>query len=318
MPEQVMLSICVPAYKNTVYLERLLQSVELQTFQDFEVVVTDDSPDDSVQRYLQARHCNFTLRHIRNVPALGTPENWNEGIRQARGKWIKIMHDDDWFTASDALSRFALAIQKYPEIPFFFAAYQNITEGSGQVEKVRLSAVSKFLLGRSPLYLFRKVYVGNPSCTLVRADVGLYYDRSFKHVVDFEYYIRLLRKVERFHYIDEVLLNIGFNDLQVTRYTFGIAAVQIPENISMLQKMGTHILRNIVVYDYYWRMFRNLGVRNMDDVRAHYDGHIPAPLVRMVKQQSLVPLSILKVGLISKPLMVLSYVATFFMRSATA
>ena len=44
----VKVSICVPAYKNPVGVERLLESVKVQSFTDYEVVVTDDSPDGSV------------------------------------------------------------------------------------------------------------------------------------------------------------------------------------------------------------------------------------------------------------------------------
>ena len=41
----VKVSICVPAYKNPVGVERLLESIKVQSFTDYEVVVTDDSPD---------------------------------------------------------------------------------------------------------------------------------------------------------------------------------------------------------------------------------------------------------------------------------
>lgn len=44
-----LISICIPAYKNTDYLSVLLQSVAVQTFRDFEVVVSDDSPTDEVE-----------------------------------------------------------------------------------------------------------------------------------------------------------------------------------------------------------------------------------------------------------------------------
>ena len=46
----VKVSICVPAYKNPVGVERLLESVKVQSFTDYEVVVTDDSPDGSPRR----------------------------------------------------------------------------------------------------------------------------------------------------------------------------------------------------------------------------------------------------------------------------
>ena len=45
-------SICIPAYKNTDYLKRLLDSISIQTFRDFEVIITDDSPDETVSTFI--------------------------------------------------------------------------------------------------------------------------------------------------------------------------------------------------------------------------------------------------------------------------
>ena len=49
----VKVSICVPAYKNPVGVERLLESIKVQSFTDYEVVVTDDSPDGSVEEVVR-------------------------------------------------------------------------------------------------------------------------------------------------------------------------------------------------------------------------------------------------------------------------
>ncbi|MCF8342409.1 MAG: glycosyltransferase [Chitinophagaceae bacterium] len=305
-------SICIPAYKNTDYLKRLLDSIAIQTFRDFEVIITDDSPDETVSTFINNYNADFSIQYFKNDPVLGTPENWNEGIRKSKGKWIKMMHDDDWFATSTALQVFYDATYKYPEVPFFFAAFQNITQETGAIEKVFCSKWDLMMLKWSPLHLFKKVYVGNPSCTLVKRDVNMFYDRNYKFVVDFEYYIQVIRKFKAYQYIDQLLINVGFNALQVTKYTFKVAAVQVPENISLLNKLGPQILRNILVYDYYWRMWRNLGVRGVADCRRFYSPPIPQILVNMMNQQALVPLNVLKIGMVSKVMMFFSYVLSLF------
>ena len=92
-----LISICIPAYKRTDFLQRLLDSISIQTFPDFEVIVSDDSPDEAVGRLCAQYSSRFTLHYFRNERSLGTPENWNAAVKQAGGTWIKIMHDDDWF-----------------------------------------------------------------------------------------------------------------------------------------------------------------------------------------------------------------------------
>jgi glycosyltransferase involved in cell wall biosynthesis len=312
MAKTAEISICIPAYKNIHFLDRLLNSIALQTFEDYEVIITDDSPDSSVHDFIKDYKGIKEIKYYRNQPALGTPENWNEGIRRATGKWVKMMHDDDWFTTPDALQTFHNTTVNNPACSFFYAAFKNVTEESGKKEVVRCDLIDKLIFRLSPLHLFKKVYVGNPSCTLIKRDIDLFYDKDFKYVVDFEYYIRCIKKLRKSYYIDEVLLNIGFNNQQVTKYTFRVAEVQIPENLILLKKMGAGILRNIIVYDYYWRMFRNLQIRRLEDVSKFYVGTVHPILKHIIKFQQIIPYKMLQIGVVSKFTMVITYLFSLF------
>ena len=66
-------SICIPAYKNIAYLKRLLKSINEQTFTDFEVIITDDSSDSSVENLLQQLKFAHKVNYHKNIPALGMP-----------------------------------------------------------------------------------------------------------------------------------------------------------------------------------------------------------------------------------------------------
>ena len=87
----VKVSICVPAYKNPVGVERLLESVKVQSFTDYEVVVTDDSPDGSVEEVVRRAEVPGMV-YVRNAVRKGATGNWNEAVRHASGEYIKIMH----------------------------------------------------------------------------------------------------------------------------------------------------------------------------------------------------------------------------------
>jgi glycosyltransferase involved in cell wall biosynthesis len=307
MNEAVSISICIPVYKNIVYLKRLLDSILIQTFTDYEIIITDDSPGDEISNFLKQYEHNTAIKYFKNTPSLGTPENWNEGIRRANGKWIKIMHDDDWFAREDALAVFSKAAEEQPDCHFFFAAFQNVIEETKQKRVIKCTVFDRLFLKISALHLFKRVYIGNPSCTFVRKDLGISYDRQFKFVVDFEYYIRVIKRVRKYRYINEVLLNIGFNSEQVTKYTYLVPAVQVPENLLLLDKMGTQILYNVFVYDYYWRMFRNLSLRSVKDVCSYYEKPLPSPVLRLLNFQSALPAAVIRIGVFSKIFMVLAY-----------
>ena len=301
------ISICIPAYKRIEYLERLLYSISIQTFKNYEVIVTDDSPDESVEAFISDYKGIENASYYRNKITLGTPENWNEAIRKANGNWIKLMHDDDWFANENSLRIFADAIGKSKGCPFIFCAHNNIEEGSNKIISVHLDFMGKFLLERSFLNLMKRQYVGAPSNTLIRKDISLLYDNRFKWVVDFEYYIRCLRNTKCFYYIDNALVNIGINKQQVTQYTFRRPEIEIPENHLMIEKLGDNILKNIFVYDYYWRLYRNLQITDVKMIKVYYDGSLSPLLEQMIHSQKKIGSKLLRKGIVSKIFMIISY-----------
>lgn len=302
------ISICIPAYKHIDYLERLLESVSLQTFRDFEVIITDDSPDDKIGILLEKFKEAFAIHYYKNEKPLGTPENWNESIRKANGTWIKIMHNDDWFATNGALQSFFEAVQQNPTANFFFCAFQNVEVSSGKKEVVKMSAADKAFLKSNPYYLLKKVYIGNPSCTLVRKSLDIFYGNRYKFIVDFDYYIRVIQQTGMPVYIDKVLLNIGFHDEQVTTYTKYDPEVQIPENIIFLNEQKKDILKNVVVFDYYWRLMRNLKIDSEKKLSSFLENIKPkSGIVFIINFQKRIPYSVLKIGFVSKMFMLIAY-----------
>jgi glycosyltransferase involved in cell wall biosynthesis len=312
MKEFPLISICIPAYKRIDYLQKLLDSISIQTYKDYEVIVTDDSPDEEVGDFVKSLTSIKNIRYYKNLKVLGTPENWNESIRKAKGKWIKLMHDDDWFANQNSLQIFYEATLKNADCSFIFAAHNNINVKSNMLETVRLDWWGNFLLHQSPLNLFKIQFIGSPSSTLIRRDINLFYDSDFKWVVDFEYYIRCLFKVKKYYYIDDILVNVGLNEEQVTKYSFRNSEVEIPENHIMIDKLGFNILRNIFVYDHYWRLYRNLNIRSVEDIRKYYDKPIHSLLRQMINFQKRISPSILKIGLFSKFFMFQNYFVSLF------
>lgn len=303
-------SICIPTYKNIAFLKRLLDSISIQTFRDFEVVITDNSPDlevfDFIQQYTNQIQC---LIYHKNEPSVGIVDNWNACMSRATGTWLKLMHADDWFATKDALKIYADEISKSETTHFYFSAFTNIEESDQSKELVRCRPLQLIFLRISPLHLFHKVYVGNPSCTLIHRDVSLRYDNRFKFVVDFEFYIRCFQTNVSYEYINTPLINVGFHREQLTQYTKFAPEVQIPENLLLVRLLSEKIFLNPFVFDYYWRLLRNIGVRSLRDITRHSDENIPAAVSLMVRFQSTISPAKLKIGVISKALMSVTYLS---------
>lgn len=300
-------SICMPAYKQPEMIRRLLNSIQQQSFRDFEVIITDDSPGNEVEEVADSFKPYFKISYYKNLKPLGTPENWNQAIRYATGKWIKLMHQDDWFASDQSLATFYQFTNDHPGSSFFFSAFANIDAESGKKENVNCNSWQLFLLRISPLHLFKKVYVGNPSCTLIRNEQKLFYDTRLKFVVDFEFYIRCFQAGMKWKYIPFRLINVGFHPDQVTKFTFLVPEVQIPENNLLIGIFGEKILHHLVVFDYYWRMYRNLGIRTIDQAKSFDHNQMPFVLEKILRFQLIIPLSLLRVGMLSKVFMSIAY-----------
>ncbi|MDP4217575.1 MAG: histidine kinase [Bacteroidota bacterium] len=297
-------SICIPAYKRAACLQRLLDSIAIQSYNDFEVIVTDDSPDRSVESLILRYADRLPVRYFRNESPLGTPENWNEAVRHAQGEWIKIMHDDDWFVNSDSLNAFAEAIRLNPQASFVFSAYRNVyPDGHGR--SIFAPAIRRKVVLNDPRVLFAGNTIGPPSCTAFKRREGVLFDNHLKWLVDIDFYIEYLKHGEAW-YIPDALVNIGVSDQQVTAASFRNPMVEIPESFRLLNKTGEDSLRNWRLWDAWWRLLRNLSIRDPEDiVRAGYPGAIPEPIGSMIRFQRRIPAAILRMGVFSKLLMTL-------------
>ena len=307
MADPILISICIPAYQRIDFLKRLLDSITGQTFLDFEVIVTDDSPDESVKTLCDQYKNEFHLQYYHNLAALGTPANWNEAIRHAKGEWIKLMHDDDWFADKDSLLHFAHAITANPSSTFIFSAYRNNYADTNKTKDVFIESGRYKMLRKNPLTLLSKNSIGPPSVVIHKKQDNMYYDINLKWLVDIDFYMRYLSSTKPI-YIPDVLINIGISDTQVTKYTFGNRKVEIPENFYLLEKNGDAILNNILFFDSWWRLMRNLGIKDIKDIReSGYEGNIPPKIRAMINFQNKIPGKLLKNGFISKPCMFLCF-----------
>jgi glycosyltransferase involved in cell wall biosynthesis len=300
------ISICIPAYKRIDYLKRLLCSIEIQKFKDYEVIISDDSNDHSVEELLKNFNGRFEIKYFKNEKALGTPANWNHAISKATGEWIKLMHDDDWFDNEHSLEKFALARNNNNK--FIFSAYTNKTELTNNIEKKFFNENLKTIILKNPLRLLAKNSIGPPSVTLFHNSIKDKYDEGLKWRVDIEYYIRNISKGIEFTYINELLINVGVSESQVTNYCLNVPSVEIPEMYILLSKYGTSPLKNIMVYDAYWRILRNTHIHSKSKLESFGQTNWPAVILSMVELQSKFNQSTLRNGVISKTLMSISYI----------
>lgn len=102
-------SLIIVNYNGLHLLKECLESLRLQTFRDFEIIVVDNASRDGSGEYIAANFPEIKLISLpRNIGFAGAN---NEGLKQAEGEFIALLNNDaeadrDWLrNLADAMSR---------------------------------------------------------------------------------------------------------------------------------------------------------------------------------------------------------------------
>lgn len=228
-------SICIPAYKHLDFLKRSLDSILEQDFSDYEIVITDDSPDNSLEK-LVISYNEPRINYYKNTTALGSPENWNEGLRKAKGEYIKIMHHDDWFTRPDSLRLFVDMLDSNPQADIAFSASCDIHSNNERIEHVAQPSFLKAVRQEAEtVYLHNRF--GAPSACIFRNKPEYRFDIEQKWLVDIDFYIDTIKK-GGFVYSSDILVYIGVSEHQITQLCMTDNSIRIREKIYLFNKLN--------------------------------------------------------------------------------
>jgi glycosyltransferase involved in cell wall biosynthesis len=306
--DRPLISICVPAYRKPAYVTRLLDSVARQTYKRVEVVISDDTPDESVKIAIEPYKNQLDIKYYHNSPSLKSPVNWNNALDKASGDLVQLLHQDDWLETDDALAAYVDAFSANPGADFVFCRNTAIEEGR---DPLTLQALPRLLrdMSQRPNHILRANVIGPPSNTMVRARVKTRYDERYIWLVDVDYYVSLLKTGYKYVYLDRHLVSIGLHADQTTAFVRANDSIILKENIWFARKLEAEAFSDVLIYDYYWRLLRNHGVRQLEDIVAAGVAVTEIrPVIRhMLKGQQRLPPKAWKRGPVSKTGMMLSY-----------
>lgn len=290
-------------------MARCLESVVKQDYKNVEIVISDDSPDEDTKHALEPYRQQLRIRYMHNQPALRSPQNWNHALDQAAGDLVVLMHQDDWYHADNALSLYVEAFQNN-SVDFVFCQNTAIDE---EGNKVILQALPRLLheMKQKPNHLLLAQVIGPPSNTMLRREIGVRYDERFIWLVDVDYYVRLLKQGYTYHYMEKHLVSIGLHEEQTTAFCRVNNDIIFRENIWFANKLEPEAFNDLLIYDYYWRLLRNNRIKSVKDIEANkvQPQEIPPVILHMLHLQKRFSYSVLKKGVVSKALMIGSYVA---------
>jgi glycosyltransferase involved in cell wall biosynthesis len=197
-------SIVIPAYNSAAFIERTLDSVNRQSFRNFEVIVVDDGSLDDTQKIVDS----FFRRNAMNGQCIRQDNKKiagarNTGIRVAKGDYIALLDSDDvWYP--EKLAVVMKEFESHPHIDLI-CHNENIVRKGCPVKKSRYGPAV-------PMMYERLLFKGNtlsPSATVLKKEKailigGFCENANFNTVEDYDFWLRLSR-VAKFHFLNQTL-----------------------------------------------------------------------------------------------------------------
>ncbi len=111
------ISVLIPVCNSRHYLKQAIQSIQSQTFTDWEMLVINEysSKDGSAELVRRLAQQDDRIRLIQNKKSLGLAESLNEGMRLASGDYIARMDADD-LSFRTRLEKQAAFLDAHPDI----------------------------------------------------------------------------------------------------------------------------------------------------------------------------------------------------------
>lgn len=127
-------SIVMPVYGVEEYIERAIQSIMYQTFQDWELIIVDDcTPDKSIEIADAYTKENQRIHIVHHDVNRGLSAARNTGAEQAQGSYIWFMDPDD-YVDTDLLEQVKKSLEKNPAEVVLFGLIEEYYDRDGKLD----------------------------------------------------------------------------------------------------------------------------------------------------------------------------------------
>jgi glycosyltransferase involved in cell wall biosynthesis len=194
------ISIVVPAYNAAAFLEKTIDAVLRQTFQNWELIIINNASKDetgAIVERMVSKENDQRIRVITHSRTLPANENWNSGLLEAQGEFIKMICADDVPTL-DCVERQVRILRENPGVSLVAGA-RTMINGDGRPLFTR-SCISKAGVHDGRAMIRRSILsgtniIGDPVVSTWRASamrqVGMF-DPTVVYCPDIEFWWRLL------------------------------------------------------------------------------------------------------------------------------
>ncbi|MBI2623065.1 MAG: glycosyltransferase family 2 protein [Candidatus Liptonbacteria bacterium] len=109
-------TIIIATYNRTQYLGRAIESAQAQTLKDWEMIAVEDGSPDNTREVVAGYAARDPRVRCLSIPRAGRIAIVsNAALREARGEYIAILDDDDWWLDPKKLEKQAAFLNTHPD-----------------------------------------------------------------------------------------------------------------------------------------------------------------------------------------------------------
>lgn len=250
--QQPLISIIVATYNSAKTLSDTFDSILLQTYQNYEVILQDGASTDETMAIVNSYKTQFGQRlNVVSEKDNGLYDAMNRAIERATGHIVGILNSDDFYTSNNILERIA---EEFAKNPMLEAVYGDIH----YVNPDNLNKCVRYYSSKvfRPRYMRIGMMPAHPSFYCLRSLYLKYgkFDTRFKVAADFDQLFRLIymNRIRAFYIpLDFVTMRTGGAS------TSGIKShLQIMrDHLESIRSQGVYVNRLILSTRYLYKVY---------------------------------------------------------------
>lgn len=200
MEKVPLISVITVTFNAETVIERTMQSLSEQTFQDFEHLVVDGASKDHTLEIIN----DFKLPQTRifSEPDKGLYDAMNKGLRLAKGKYVIFLNAGDSFHSSSTLEKYGKEALRGKDILY---GDTNIVNFKGEYISPRHHSVPDTLTKKS----FSDGMLICHQAFMVRKELAPFYDLNYRFSADYDWCVKCISNSEtnKCHNLKEVTID---------------------------------------------------------------------------------------------------------------
>jgi glycosyltransferase involved in cell wall biosynthesis len=222
--EKPLVSVIIATYNSDPFIVETLESIKTQTYNNIELIITDDASKDKTieicRQWIRQNQLRFIYTQVVTTAYnTGVSANTNRGLHAAKGEWVKFFGADDTLKANcidDNISHVAA----HPEIKALFLkveVYKDTFKGDNLIKIIPGNALhcnSIMAPGRTAESQYKMLLISDrihfsPSVFLHREtllSIGGF-DERFRMMEDYPLWLNLTRNGNKLYFMDKPTVN---------------------------------------------------------------------------------------------------------------